>query len=126
MVRGAAGEQTFPTEMWSLGTVVDAGIFVDNGSAYIVTVGSVQEGEWEERGRKMGFRVKVELLCISEPMSPWFLTIPPEVIVGSLWQLGTPCFTTQPFKLRRYSWCLLVKSGCLQNASTLTGDMTQL
>ncbi|XP_050701941.1 uncharacterized protein LOC126988145 [Eriocheir sinensis] len=43
MVRGAAGEQTFPTEMWSLGMVADAGIFVDNNSAYIVTVGRLQE-----------------------------------------------------------------------------------
>lgn len=61
MVRGASGEQTFPTDMWSLGTVADAGIFVDNNSAYIVTVGRLQEGEWDERRRKTRFMVRVEV-----------------------------------------------------------------
>lgn len=55
-MRGMAGEQTFSTELWSLGIVADAAIFVDNNMAYVVTAGRVEEGE-NEREIKIKFKV---------------------------------------------------------------------
>ena len=45
-VGSVAGEQTYPMERWSLGLVADAGIFVDNNIAYVVTAGRQDQGEW--------------------------------------------------------------------------------
>lgn len=55
-VRGRAGEHTISTDLLSLGMVADAGIFVDNNLAYVVTAGRTDEGEVEDGVKNRGQR----------------------------------------------------------------------
>ncbi|XP_063869289.1 uncharacterized protein LOC135105158 [Scylla paramamosain] len=100
-LRGAAGEQTFPLERWSLGLVADVGIFVDNGMAYVVTAGRLDEATNVTRTTVVVLRVSYDhryveriwgqhsrrsasKLDLTQIGSTWYLVVANEMELGRM------------------------------------------